>query len=136
MIFMGISLAAGVRRCANPHQVLQFRNVGLRIELCDGRFSDSAITVYNHSIPFNGETEHSMKANYSIAEIEQAINYWTRRQAADSHWALCPSARVLADVYGEMIYRHDTSVAAEALNERQSQAIETALHQMELGLAP
>jgi hypothetical protein len=77
-----------------------------------------------------------MKAHYSIAEIEQAINYWTRRQVADSHWALCPSARVLADVYGEMIYRRETSIAADALDEPQSQAIETALHQMELGLAP
>lgn len=76
-----------------------------------------------------------MKSNYSIAEIEQAINYWTRRQAADSHWALCPAARVLADVYGEMIYRHDISIAADALDAEQSRAIETALHQMELGLA-
>ncbi|VVE87326.1 DUF3717 domain-containing protein [Pandoraea bronchicola] len=77
-----------------------------------------------------------MKANYSIAEIERAINYWTGRQAADSHWSLCQSARVLANVYGEMIYRRETSIAAEALNAEQSQAIETALHQMELGLAP
>ncbi|GAB3627939.1 hypothetical protein PTE30175_04662 [Pandoraea terrae] len=77
-----------------------------------------------------------MKANYSIAEIEQAINYWTRRQAADSHWALCPAARALANVYGEMIFRHDTSVAAETLDAEQSRAIETALQQMDLGLTP
>ncbi|AKM29101.1 hypothetical protein AB870_01625 [Pandoraea faecigallinarum] len=77
-----------------------------------------------------------MKANYSIADIEQAINYWTRHQAADSNLSLCPSARALANVYGEMIYRRETSVAADALNGEQSQAIETALHQLELGLAP
>ncbi|QBC32170.1 DUF3717 domain-containing protein [Pandoraea sp. XY-2] len=77
-----------------------------------------------------------MKANYSIAEIEQAINYWTGRQAADSHWSLCQSARALANIYGEMIYRREMSIGADALDAEQSQAIETALHQMELGLAP
>lgn len=102
----------------------------------DAAVSVDQSTVYNHSIQSDGDSKYQMKANYSIAEIEQAINYWTRRQAADSHWALCPSARVLADVYGAMIYRHDTSVSADGLNAAQSQAIETALHQMELGLAP
>lgn len=100
------------------------------------RFSVFPDAVYNYSIQLHGETEPLMKANYSIAEIEQAINYWTGHQAADSHWSLCQSARALADVYGEMIYRRQTSIAADLLNAEQSQAIETALHQMELGLAP
>ncbi|WP_231606165.1 DUF3717 domain-containing protein [Pandoraea apista] len=140
MIFMGLSAYCGTLARFAPHQVLQFRNVRLRIDLCEqhtaARFPAFFDTVYNYSISFHGETEPLMKANYSIAEIEQAINYWTSHQAADSHWSLCQSARALANVYGEMIYRRETNIAADALNTEQSQAIETALHQMELGLAP
>lgn len=77
-----------------------------------------------------------MKTNYSIAEIEQAINYWTRHQAADSHWTLCPAASVLANVYGEMIFHHAVSVSVDALNAEQSRAMETALQQMEFKFVP
>ncbi|VVE79423.1 hypothetical protein PSP31121_02111 [Pandoraea sputorum] len=139
MILRGLLAYASGTTSDAGHQVLQFRNVHLRIDVNGsgtGPFSDSSNTVYNYSTPLHGETRHLMKANYSIADIEQAINYWTSHQAADSNLSLCPAARVLANIYGEMIYRRATSVAADALNGEQSQAIETALHQMELGLAP
>ncbi len=138
--FLGNLLLSGARLPIDLREMLQFRNVQPRIDptaiRCEMAFSDAPDTVYNYSIPLYGETEPHMKANYSIADIEQAINYWTSHQAADSNLSLCKSARALANVYGEMIYRRATSVAAESLNAKQSQALETALHQMELGLAP
>ncbi|TAL53839.1 DUF3717 domain-containing protein [Pandoraea sp.] len=73
-----------------------------------------------------------MKTLYDIAEIEQAINYWIRRQAADDALALCHSARVLADVYGLMIYHHQASVNVAALNAEQATALAMALEQGEL----
>ncbi|WP_309789613.1 DUF3717 domain-containing protein [Caballeronia sp. LZ019] len=41
---------------------------------------------------------------YTIVDIENAINYWRSRQAATDDFAVCPRARVLADAYGAMIY--------------------------------
>lgn len=75
-----------------------------------------------------------MKTLYAILDIEQAINYWTRRQAADDKFALCPSASVLADVYGLMIYGHQNTVAATALTAEQARALDIALNQRELTL--
>jgi hypothetical protein len=47
---------------------------------------------------------------FTIAEIEQAINVWRNRQASGEDAALCPRARHLADIYGEMIYTRATDV--------------------------
>jgi len=58
-----------------------------------------------------------MTAVLTIAEIEQAINYWCALESRGQGAALCARARPLADVYGLMIYERAnvrTGVAAHA----------------------
>jgi hypothetical protein len=62
-----------------------------------------------------------------ITEVEIANNYWRDRQASGADCALCPSARVLADVYGKMIYTRIHTVSAKELNARQAEAMEIGL---------
>jgi hypothetical protein len=69
---------------------------------------------------------------YSISDIETAINYWRSRQAATDDFAVCPRARLLADVYGTMIYRRTERVGARNLTSEQNEAIALALAQKEL----
>ena len=47
-------------------------------------------------------------STFTITEIEQAINVWRNRQPSGEDAALCPQARRLADIYGEMIYTRAT----------------------------
>ncbi|WP_244808676.1 DUF3717 domain-containing protein [Caballeronia zhejiangensis] len=68
----------------------------------------------------------------TITEIESAINYWRSRQAATDDFAVCPRARVLADVYGTMIYQRRERVEARTLTAEQNEAIALALAQKEL----
>lgn len=69
---------------------------------------------------------------YTITEIASAINYWRSRQAATDDFAVCPRARVLADVYGTMIYQRRERVEARTLTAEQNEAIALALAQKEL----
>ncbi|SOE91451.1 Protein of unknown function [Caballeronia arationis] len=69
---------------------------------------------------------------YSITDIENAINYWRSRQAATDDFAVCPRARMLADVYGTMIYHQRERVEARNLTAEQNEAIALALAQKEL----
>jgi hypothetical protein len=69
---------------------------------------------------------------YTITDIENAINYWRSRQAATDDFAVCPRARVLADVYGTMIYHQRERVEARSLTAEQNEAIGLALAQKEL----
>jgi len=69
---------------------------------------------------------------YSIADIENAVNYWRSRQAATDDFAVCPRARVLADVYGTMIYHQQERIKARNLTPEQNEAIGLALAQREL----
>lgn len=71
---------------------------------------------------------------FTIAEIEQAINYWCARQLPDEDGALCAKARSLADIYGLMIFEHASSVEAAKLNDDQLDALRAALYQRELPL--
>ncbi|WP_408433246.1 DUF3717 domain-containing protein [Paraburkholderia fungorum] len=73
---------------------------------------------------------------FTIAEIEQAINVWRNRQASGEDAALCPKARHLADIYGEMIYTHATAIDVSSLSAEQVEAVTTALYQQELPLRP
>ncbi|RKE23738.1 uncharacterized protein DUF3717 [Paraburkholderia sp. BL23I1N1] len=75
-----------------------------------------------------------MTDTLTIAEIEQAINYWCARQAPGENGALCGQARPLADVYGLMIYERATAIAVSRLTPEQRDAIRTALYQRELPL--
>ncbi|MDR6495984.1 hypothetical protein J2797_005909 [Paraburkholderia terricola] len=71
---------------------------------------------------------------FTITEIEQAINVWRNRQASSENAALCPKARCLADIYGEMIYTHATVIDVSSLTAGQVEAVTTALYQQELSL--
>lgn len=70
-----------------------------------------------------------MKATVSIAEVEAAINVWRERKPADhgSGLSISPEVRVLADIYGEMIFSKQTDVAVSALTERQLSALCAAI---------
>lgn len=71
---------------------------------------------------------------YSIADIENAINYWRDRQASGDNFAVCSRARVLADVYGSMIFFGSDRVEAKSLTPDQNEALSLALAQRELSI--
>ena len=75
-----------------------------------------------------------MTTALTIAQIEQAINYWCARQAPGEDGALCARARQLADVYGLMIYERASAVEVSRLTPEQMEAIRVALDQRELQL--
>lgn len=71
---------------------------------------------------------------YTIAEIEQAINTWRDRIAADDSSALCGPARLLVEPYTRMfLAKRDTITDAE-LSTEQNDAIRNALDQKNLSL--
>ena len=59
-----------------------------------------------------------------IDELEMAINQWRVRRAQPL--ALCREVRVLADVYGDMIYRRQSTIAITALSVEQLNALRSA----------
>ncbi|MFV8638497.1 DUF3717 domain-containing protein [Ralstonia pseudosolanacearum] len=63
---------------------------------------------------------------FTIAQIEQAINYW-RAAEPGGEFALNVQARALADVYGLMIYGGRAHVALTDLSAGQVEALTTAL---------
>ena len=69
---------------------------------------------------------------YTITDIESAINYWRSQQVATDDFAVCPRARVLADVYGTMIFHRRERVEARNLTPEQNEALGLALAQQEL----
>jgi len=75
-----------------------------------------------------------MTTALTIAELEQAINYWCARQAPGENGALCANARPLADVYGLMIYEGVTAIDVSRLTPEQMESIRIALYQRELPL--
>jgi len=52
----------------------------------------------------------------------------------DKDAALCPRARVLADIYGAMIYHRTETVLANTLSPAQNESLSLALNQQSLGL--
>jgi hypothetical protein len=70
----------------------------------------------------------------TIAEIEQAINFWRPGEVPGENGALCARARTLPDVYGLMIYEHASSVDVSRLTPGQTHALRGALHHRELPL--
>ncbi|WP_438396925.1 DUF3717 domain-containing protein [Caballeronia sp. DA-9] len=71
---------------------------------------------------------------YTIGQIEDAINYWREHQASGEDAALCPRARVLADIYGAMIYYRNETVLANTLSAAQNESLSLALNQHPLAL--
>jgi hypothetical protein len=72
---------------------------------------------------------NQQSGSVTIAQIECAINHWRdRRPSADvENPVLCAEARALADVYGLMIYRGETSVEHASLTGQQRAALAAAL---------
>ncbi|CAG4925254.1 DUF3717 domain-containing protein [Paraburkholderia gardini] len=74
---------------------------------------------------------HTDFQTVQIAHIEQAINVWRNRAPApegvDEVLTLCPQARALADLYGEMIFGKLASVPASSLSSKQLAALNEAL---------
>lgn len=58
-----------------------------------------------------------MKAIYTIADIDQGINFWRSKRPTNENAALCAEARALADHYGQMIFERRASIAAESLSQ-------------------
>jgi hypothetical protein len=71
---------------------------------------------------------------YSITDIEEAINYWRSRQASTDDFSICTRGRVLADVYGSMIFHRQEIVEPRTLTAEQNEALSLALAQRELPL--
>ncbi|EKS72789.1 DUF3717 domain-containing protein [Caballeronia sp. Lep1P3] len=69
---------------------------------------------------------------YSITDVEQGINYWRGRQASTDDFSICPRGRVLADVYGSMIFHQQEFVEPRSLTPEQNEALSLALAQKEL----
>jgi hypothetical protein len=59
----------------------------------------------------------------TITQIEEAINIWRSRQPSGDDASLCFEARVLADIYGWMIYAHADLVDAATFTPEQMAAI-------------
>ncbi|MFY2610584.1 DUF3717 domain-containing protein [Achromobacter ruhlandii] len=72
-----------------------------------------------------------MRSAYSIAEVELAINHWRQDQPGADAFTLPKCAAILADCYGNMIYKRQVTVASSALSEAQRSALDLALGQWE-----
>ena len=61
----------------------------------------------------------------SIAQIEDSINVWRNRSPVqdDSSCALCFEARILADVYGQMIFDGHDDIDTDRLTDDQRAAL-------------
>jgi Protein of unknown function (DUF3717) len=59
----------------------------------------------------------------TITQIEQAINIWRARKPSGDDSALCLETRVLADIYGWMIYARADVVDVATLTPEQAAAI-------------
>ena len=62
----------------------------------------------------------------NIASIEAAINAWRNRNPSPDEVLLCPQARALADLYGQMIWDGKKEIAATVLSADQAAALDTA----------
>lgn len=63
----------------------------------------------------------------TIAQIEQAINFWCTQEPAGRDGALCTRARTLADVYGMMIHERATIVDVSRLTSEQLEVVRHGL---------
>lgn len=62
----------------------------------------------------------------TVSEIEDAINFWLKREGtARKDGSIGIEARVLADIYGLMIYNKETTVSSDSFNRTQLAAIQT-----------
>lgn len=59
----------------------------------------------------------------TISQIEAAINYWCKTKPDPAKISLCDEARLLADVYGGMIFSRQSVIADTTLNDAQRAAL-------------
>ncbi|WP_426197195.1 DUF3717 domain-containing protein [Massilia sp. DWR3-1-1] len=69
-----------------------------------------------------------MENDYSVIQIEAAINFWREREAPKEAYGLTARVRVLADVYGRMIHDRHAVVTKASLNDAQRDAVLVALN--------
>ena len=50
-----------------------------------------------------------------ITDIEAAINHWRERKPSEDGYSLSPELRMLAEVYGRLVYAHATDIEEAAL---------------------
>ncbi|MBY0454285.1 MAG: DUF3717 domain-containing protein [Burkholderiaceae bacterium] len=50
-----------------------------------------------------------------ITDLEVAINYWRKHAPSTDGVALTPEVQVLAEVYGQMVFRHMVEIHTESL---------------------
>ena len=50
-----------------------------------------------------------------ITDLEAAINYWRKHAPSTDGVALTPEVQVLAEVYGQMVFRHMVEIHTECL---------------------
>jgi hypothetical protein len=62
----------------------------------------------------------------TITQLEETINHWRTAQT-NTDAVHTRQARVLADLYGQMIFEHRTTVTEADLTEAQREAIRAAL---------
>ena len=64
---------------------------------------------------------------YTIAMIEDVINFWRVEAPSKDGISLSAPLRALGDVYGRMIYDHADQVESSDLTPAQQQAIDAAM---------
>ncbi|WP_349546015.1 MULTISPECIES: DUF3717 domain-containing protein [Paraburkholderia] len=64
---------------------------------------------------------------YTLTDLENAINYWRAQHPGDDGASLCAEARALAEPYTLMFMEHRTTIAASDLSHEQQEAIEAVL---------
>lgn len=70
--------------------------------------------------------------SYTIAQVEQAINFWRDREGPHDGYSLGKTASSLAEVYASMIYQHAEVVETSRINKALVSDIELALRQQSL----
>ena len=72
-----------------------------------------------------------MSTTITIKQIEAAINVWRERESTPTHGGealvLGKKARILADVYGLLIFNREETILATELTVEQREALDTGL---------
>ncbi|WP_238558646.1 DUF3717 domain-containing protein [Paraburkholderia phenoliruptrix] len=92
----------------------------------DTRASSARVSSYDAQV--------KMKAFLTVTEIKQAINYWRTREPSSEGCALCPKGRLLADIYGQVIYQRMQVIDISRLAPEQIEAAHIAHNQQKLPL--
>ncbi|MBW5286539.1 DUF3717 domain-containing protein [Burkholderia gladioli] len=67
-----------------------------------------------------------MNMEYTLTDIENAINFWRNKQDSGEDFALCKPARVLAEPYTLMFMTRRERIRADELTPEQQTAMDGA----------